>query len=106
MEPEKAVKTLEELAEDRTGYLQRALQLEDELHNLKEREPQLRDELMQIRGALAYVEMTMNDLAKQQEELDKEFAAEAKKAAAESNEPEPGESGKPDEGAKEPDETP
>lgn len=79
-EPEKAAKTLEELTEDRVGYLQRALQLEDELKNLEERQPQLRDELNQIRGALAYVEMTMNDLAEKQKALDQEFAAEAKKA--------------------------
>jgi predicted nucleic acid-binding Zn-ribbon protein len=79
-EPQKAVKTKEQLAEDRVGYLGRVLQLEDELHNLKEREPNLRDELMQLRGALAYTEMALHDLEEQQQEIDKEFAAAAKKA--------------------------
>lgn len=72
-------KTLEDLLADRVGYLQRALQLEDEYKNMEESLPAKRDELNQIRGALAIIEVMIEDLTTKRNEQVKEHAAEKAK---------------------------
>ncbi len=87
-EPAKAARTLEELAEARIAYLQRSLKLEDEYSKLKDRLPELRDERMQIRGALAFVELTMEELSAAQQEIDQAFAGEQRQQEMERQEAE------------------
>lgn len=73
------VKTLDELLADRVGYLQRALQLEDEYKNMEEALPAKRDELNQIRGALAIIEVMIEDLTTKRNEQVKQKAEEKAK---------------------------
>lgn len=91
MEPTEAVKTQEDLQNERNLYLQRVLSLEDEYENLKEKLPNLRDELMQVRGALAYVELALGELHQKEVDQRQELADQRTREAdeKEAGEPQP-----------------
>lgn len=73
-----AAKTREELLGDRQNYMQRILKLGEEEEQIKDRLADVHDETMQIRGALAYVEMSLEELDQKDIATQKEIEAQNK----------------------------